>query len=607
MQNTHTEPHYLIGIDLGTTNCTMAYSLLDGDAAHNASIEQFGIPQIVAPGVETERFSLPSCIYYPLVEEQQSQHVGLSWAVDRQFCVGTFAQTRGAELPGRLISSSKSWLCHTGIDCRLPLLPIHAEDGMTKISPLEACVELLRHMRESWNYKQTSLFEEQTILITVPASFDPAARELVIEAAKLAGYPEIILLEEPQAAFYSWLHHHHADWRQGLAVGDCILVVDIGGGTTDFSLITVTDANGDLSLERLAVGSHLLLGGDNIDLALAYLVKGKLEEQGHSIDDWQLQSLIHSCRNAKEAFLSSNPPKSIDIQVQGRGSRLIGGSLKTKLSLEEVLSLVLEGFAPLVSAQEQPAAQRRAGLQQVGLPYVQDARLTAHLAKFLSMTGESTANAIANFVVPKAVLFNGGTTKAIALQERLIAQLNQWAASLGKPDVRVLPEVDYDFAVSRGAVNYGKARVGQAIRIRSGTSRSYYIGVEDAAPAVPGVAAPMKAICIAPFGMEEGTELELPHQEFYLMIGDPVVFRFFSHAVPKLPDGREALMGDVVRSWKKELTELHPIETRLDKIEGDGKIIPVKIRTHVTELGVLEVWCVAADQRKWKLEFDIRS
>lgn len=603
MQDKRIESQYLIGIDLGTTNCTMAYSRLDGDA----SIEQFEIPQIVAAGVEAEKFSLPSCIYYPLVEEQQSKHVGLSWAVDRQFCVGAFAQARGAELPGRLISSSKSWLCHTGIDCRSPLLPIHAEDEIPKISPLEACVELLRHMCESWNHKQTSLFEEQTILITVPASFDPAARELVVEAAKIAGYPEIILLEEPQAAFYSWLHHHQSDWRQGLTVGDCILVVDIGGGTTDFSLISVTDANGDLALERLAVGSHLLLGGDNIDLALAYLVKGKLEEQGHSIDDWQLQSLIHSCRTAKEAFLSANPPKSIDIQVQGRGSRLIGGSLKAKLSLEEVLSLVLEGFSPLVSSQEHPAAERRAGLQQVGLPYVQDPRLTAHLAKFLSMTGESTANTSTDFIVPKAVLFNGGTTKAIALQERLIAQLNQWAASFGKPDVRVLPDADYDFAVSRGAVNYGKARAGHAIRIRSGTSRSYYIGVEDAAPAVPGVVAPMKAICIAPFGMEEGTELELPHQEFYLMIGEPVVFRFFSHAVPKLPDGREASMGDVVRSWKKELTELHPIETHLDKTEGDGKMIPVKIRTHVTELGVLEVWCVAADQRKWKLEFDIRT
>ena len=594
---------YIIGIDLGTTNCTMAYSHVEG----NDPVEQFAIPQIISAGCEGENSLLPSYIYYPLAEEIQSKQIGISWDSDRTYCVGAFAQSRGSEVPGHLVASAKSWLCHSGVDRRTGLLPSHADESISKISPVEACSLLLNHLREAWDQKLSVPFVEQTILITVPASFDPAARQLVIEAAAAANYPDIVLLEEPQAAFYAWLQRQSDGWRKQLKVGDCILVVDIGGGTTDFSLIGVSDANGDLSLERLAVGSHLLIGGDNIDLSLAYVMKGKFEDQGHAIDDWQLQSLIHSCRAAKEVLMSKSPPNHVDIQVMGRGSRLIGGSLKAKLELNEALELILNGFAPLVPANECPAIERRSGLQQVGLPYAQDARLTAQLAKFLSMTGESNDGDTSDFLIPTAILFNGGTTKAAALQERLVAQINAWAAHFDKPAVHVLSDVDYDFAVSRGAVNYGKARAGHAIRIRSGTSRSYYIGVEDAAPAVPGVPTPMKAICIAPFGMEEGTELELEGQEFCLFVGEPVTFRFFSHEVPKLPDGRVAMMGDVVRRWKQELNELHPIETHLDRAEGDGKMIRVKVITKVTELGVLEVWCVSADQRRWKLEFDIRK
>lgn len=482
-----------------------------------------------------------------------------------------------------------------------------AEEDIEKSSPLQACAQLLSHLKEAWDHKMVASFVEQILLITVPASFDPSARQLVQEASQKAGYPEVVLLEEPQAAFYAWMHAHAKDWRSHLKVGDCVLVIDIGGGTTDFSLIEVGDEKGDLTLMRLAVGAHLLLGGDNIDLSLAHLAKSKLEDQGHAIDDWQLQSLIHSCRKAKEALMSENPPKQVDITVLGRGSRLIGGSLKTAITVEEAKKLIIEGFAPLVSPQERPPIERRSGLQQLGLPYAQDARLTSQLAKFLSMTGETTSDSMENFMMPTVVLFNGGTTKAAALRTRLLDQLNQWAKSLNKPLVKELPDADYDFAVSRGAVNYGMARAGKAIRIRSGTSCSYFIGVEDSAPAVPGMATPLKALCIAPLGMEEGTELELESQEFGLVVGETATFRFFSHATPKLSDGIEPVMGTVVRKWKQELKELHPIEARLDKAEGDGKTIRVKVGSRVTELGVLELWCKAADGRKWKLEFDIRK
>lgn len=600
---------FIIGIDLGTTNCTLSYSALKNDfPSHEFPIEQFLISQVALAGVQKELLSLPSFIYFPLEEELKSKKMGTSWDPLRSYCVGSLARTRGAELPSRLIASAKSWLCHSGIDRREASLPLMADEDIKKSSPLQACADLLCHLKEAWDSRmEKASFIEQSILITVPASFDPSARQLVQEAAQMAGYPEIILLEEPQAAFYAWLHTHAKDWRDQLNIGDVVLVIDIGGGTTDFSLIGVEEENGDLALKRLAVGSHLLLGGDNIDLSLAHLVKGKLEDKGHSIDDWQFQSLIHNCRQAKESLLSANPPKSFDITVLGRGSRLIGGSLKTSITLEEANQIILEGFAPLITPNERSQHQQRSGLQQVGLPYASDPRFTCQLAKFLSMTGESNTDSMDHFVMPTAVLFNGGTTKAEALRNRLVEQLDQWAKSLEKEPVKILPNADYDFAVSRGAVNYRLARTGKAIRIRSGTSSSYFIGVEDASPAVPGMATPIKALCIAPLGMEEGTELDLDTQEFCLVVGEPAAFRFFSHSTPKLSSGEEPVLGTVVRKWKQELTELHAIETRLDGTEKDGKTVRVKIGSRVTELGILELWCKASDGRKWKLEFDIRK
>lgn len=599
---------YIIGIDLGTTNCTMAYAPVVSQAKDSPVLEQVGITQIIGAQTVGSSFSLPSFIYYPLEEELKNTVAQLPWSKDLTFTIGTYARDRGGELPNRLVASAKSWLCHPGINRREKLLPIESEESENRMSPLEACAEILRHLREGWKVAMPSdAFDDQIILITVPASFDPSARQLVQEAAEQAGYPEIILLEEPQAAFYAWLHAHAEEWRNQLKVGDSILVVDIGGGTTDFSLILVEEEQGNLQLKRQAVGSHLLLGGDNIDLGLAYLAKQKLEDQGHHLDHWQTQALVHQCRQAKEKLLEENPPEKVDITVLGRGSRLIGNTLKTELSREETHRFVIDGFIPIVEADERSPTERRMGIQQIGLPYVQDPRISCQLAKFLSMTGESDGKEMDQFILPTAVLFNGGTLKSVAIRKQLMDLLNHWATALKKSPVKELQGADYDYAVSRGAVYYGLARQGSALRIRGGTSRSYYIGVEEAAPAVPGISPPLRAVCIVPFGMEEGEERILDNQEFALVLGEEASFRFFSHGTPKLSNGQEPDVGMVVRNWKVELSELHPIETLLEKGEGDGKTVRVTLKSKVTELGVLELWCVAADGRKWKLEFDTRQ
>lgn len=596
---------YIIGIDLGTTNCTMAYALKEDKIP---SITQFKIPQVTEAGIQSDELVLPSFIYFPMQEELKERMIAVEWDSERKYCVGRFARERGKEIPSRLISSAKSWLCHSGIDRREKILPNQKEETVNPMSPLEACAELLRHLKEAWDSKMTeNPFDQQQVLITVPASFDPSARQLVQEAAALANYPEIILLEEPQAAFYSWLYDQKENWRQQLKIGDVVLVVDIGGGTTDFTLIEVEAHNGDLSLRRVAVGHHLLLGGDNIDLALAHYAKGKMEENGASLDEWQFQSLIHTCRQAKEILLGENAPESFDVTVLGRGSKLIGGVIKTSIQKTEIEQLIVNGFLPLIEPNELSNEGKEAGIQQIGLPYAKDPRLSCHLARFLSLNVDDKTPSLEKFLLPTHLLFNGGTLKAHALRQRLIEVLNQWAKKLGRKSVQVLPEAEYDFAVSRGAVNYGLARVGKAIRIKSGTAHSYFVGVEEAMMAVPGVPPSLKAVCVVPFGMEEGEENELTQQEFALVLGEPAIFRFFCKGTEELSNGIIPTVGTTVRNWKTELEEVHPIESKMDRGAEDGKTVRIKLQSKITELGFLELWCVASDGRKWKLEFDIRK
>ena len=436
---------------------------------------------------------------------------------------------------------------------------------------------------------------------------------MTVEAARSVGLGQAVLLEEPQAALYSWIENSEGDWRNHVKVGDVILVVDVGGGTTDLSLIAVTEQGGNLQLTRVAVGDHILLGGDNMDLALAYTVKAKLEqESGKKLESWQVQALTHGCREAKEKLFNQPELGSMPLVVASRGSSLIGGTLRTELTREELNRVLVEGFLPYAQVGDKPVSRPRGGLRSAGLPYAQDAGITRHLAAFLSRQRQATDEfqAVnlpehASFMHPTAVLFNGGVLKAGVLAERLMQILNGWLQTEQAPQARLLQGADLDLAVARGAAYYGFVRQGKGVRIKGGTAAAYYVGVESAMPAVPGLAPEIEALCIAPFGMEEGSEQTLPNDEFGLIVGEPVRFRFFGSKTR-----REDLVGTRLESWNDdELDELDEIEITLSE-EGRaaGDIVSVYLSSAVTEVGTLELRAVSKrDQQHWKIEFDVRA
>jgi hypothetical protein len=476
-----------------------------------------------------------------------------------------------------------------------------------KLSPVEASSCYLDHLRRAWDSKMPDApFAEQQVLVTVPASFDAVARELTLQAAERAGFREVTLLEEPQAAFYAWIDRHK-DWRERVKLGDLILVVDIGGGTTDFTLIAVTEHSGELALERMAVGEHILLGGDNMDLALARLIAGQLAEKGTRIDNLQLHQLWQNCRVAKEKLLEPGArTKEQPVTILGKGSGLVGGTIKAALRREDIDRVLGEGFFPNVSSSDLPLRQRRFGLQEIGLPYAADAAVTKHMAQFLrqqasSAEHERVRRGPSGLAAPTHVLFNGGVLRARLIRDRLIEVLDAWLAAEGFGPVQPLTGEDLMHAVSRGAAYYGLARHGRAVRIRGGVPRSYYVGIESAMPAVPGMPAPLKALTVAPFGMEEGTSIQIPNREFGLVVGLPAEFRFFSSAVRK-----NDAPGAFIEEFGDELQELSPMEVNLTSTDGTGTV-PVTFETVVTETGILQLWCVARDGRRWKLEFNVRE
>ncbi len=501
-------------------------------------------------------------------------------------------------MPTRLVSSAKSWLVHPTADRRGAILPWGAPDDVTKISPVDASAKYLEHLRLAWERELPAL-DGQDVIVTVPASFDAAARDLTLEAAAKAGLPRVTLLEEPQAALYAWLDAQGDEWRRQLKVGDVLLIIDVGGGTSDFSLVGVSDEGGELKLERLAVGDHILLGGDNMDLALAFTLHEKLKAQGKTLDTWQLAALTAACRGAKEALtLDATLPKAA-VSVPGRGSSLVGGTLKTELTREELDRVLVEGFFPKTAVTELPQQARRSGLAQVSLPWAQDAAITRHLAAFLAR--QATSLGLAHgFARPTAVLFNGGVFKATALRARVLETLGAWLQADGAPPARELPGADLDLAVARGAAYYGWVKAGHGIRIRGGTAQAYYVGVESAGLAVPGFTPPVKALCVAPFGMEEGTEADVPPQEFGLVVGEPTRFRFFTSSTR-----REDTVGTLLDD-ASVLEELPAIETELSG--AGGSLVPVNLQAAVTELGALEVRCLErGGQGRWKLELNVRQ
>ena len=600
---------YVIGIDLGTTNCALAYAEVreDADPFAPANVELQAVAQLTNPGEVREEDLLPSFLYLPGASDFPAGSLALPWDEERTFVVGRLALKRGSENAGRLVSSAKSWLSHSAVDRTSPLLPFRAPEGVARISPVEASKRYLQHLREAWDAKMPEApFTEQQVLVTVPASFDAVARELTLDAAKQAGFQNITLLEEPQAAFYAWLERH-ADWRERVAVGDLILVVDIGGGTTDFTLISVTDQGGELALTRVAVGEHILLGGDNIDLALAGVVAARLAEKGTKIDSRQHQALWANCRTAKEKLLAPGATvQEQPVTILGKGSGLIGGSIKATLLASDIETVLGEGFLPAVASSDMPAGARRAGLQELGLPYAVDPAITRHLARFLRQQASSAEHGAvrrgaSGLACPTHILFNGGVLKADLVRERILSTLNAWLAAEGMPAVQPLSGEDLMHAVARGAAYYGLARAGSGVRIRGGVARTYYVAVESAMPAVPGFPAPFKALTVVPFGMEEGTETRIPGREFGLVVGQAAEFRFFTSAARK-----DDAPGDLIEDFGDALEELAPMDVSFDAGET-SEVVPVSFESVVTETGMLQLWCVARDGRRWKLEFNVRE
>ena len=610
---TQNGPRFSVGIDLGTTHCVLSYVDLQQSDDDDIVQQVMAIPQLTSPGVVEEQSQLPSFLYQAHADELAEGSTTLPWDAQPDYLVGEIARNLGSKTPIRLVASAKSWLCHTGVDCKAPILPAEAPEEVTRVSPFQATTAYLQHLRDAWNELHPDAgLATQKVTLTVPASFDPAARELTVEAAKAVGLEQAILLEEPQSALYSWIEKSAGDWRNHVTIGDIILVIDVGGGTTDLSLIAVTEDEGNLALTRIAVGDHILLGGDNMDLALAYTVKAKLEKQGKRLEAWQVQALTHGCRDAKEKIFSDPEADNIPLVIANRGSSLIGGTLRTELTRTEVEEVLVDGFLPHVPVNEKPFSRTRTGLRTAGLPYAQDAGITRHLAAFLSKQLHATDDITsiqnaenASFLHPTAVLFNGGVLKAERLAKRLMEILNTWLEAEQAPAARRLEGVDLDLAVARGAAYYGYVRNGKGVRIKGGTAASYYVGVESAMPAVPGMPPEIQALCIAPFGMEEGTGAELPDDEFGLVVGEPVRFRFFASN-----NRREDAVGTRLEYWADdELQELQEIEISLPlENHMPGEIIPVHLCAAVTEVGTLELQAVSQqDNTRWKIEFDVRA
>ncbi|MET1081689.1 MAG: Hsp70 family protein [Burkholderiales bacterium] len=619
---------YSLGIDLGTSNSCVSICELEEGVARGIEITQ-----VLAPEVIGEKPLLPSALYIPAAGEYAERAFSLPWddAEGVPAVVGTFARERAALVPDRLVASAKSWLCNPHVDRRAPILPWQSALAEGKVSPLEASRRYLEHMHHAAVYHLNKRgddadLEDCHVVLTVPASFDEVARTLTHEAALAAGFGSVTLLEEPQAAFYAWIANSQADertvpWNHQVASGDLVLVCDIGGGTADFSLIAVAEAprglSKELELHRIAVGEHILLGGDNMDLALAHALKGKIEGEGHELDPWQLLALVHGARSAKEKLLSDEAVQEVPIAVPSRGSSLFAKTLSTALSREEVVSLLVDGYFPLTAASELPAPRKSVGLQEYGLEYATEPAVSRHLARFLRRSLENVKSdekltalighpehlERATLLRPTAVLFNGGVFEAAIFRRRIVELLQSWFEPAA--ELKELKSAGLDIAVSRGAAYYGAVQAsGKGVRIRAGTSRSYYLGLESPMPAVPGYVPPVKGICIVPQGTEEGTELELPDRQFGLVTGESAAFRFFSSEI-RAGDR----VGTIVDSATRSLDELSGLTLTLPTVEGAiGQVVPVTLHPLVTEVGTLELWMQhTQSERRWKLEFNLRS
>lgn len=596
-------PRYVIGIDLGTTNSAMCFvDTVDAPS----QVSTFLIPQIAGPGQAESLETLPSFLLFGTEQEQQSGLLRLPWqTTNPRECVGIYAREQGRVTSGRMIESAKSWLCHSGVDRRGALLPWNGSPEVPRFSPVQASARYLGHLRESWNAVHGEYpLERQDVVLTIPASFDEVARELTVQAAREAGLPRVVLLEEPQAAFYAWVHNHRDNWEQLVTPGQRILVLDIGGGTSDFSLIQVRRGeDGRVQFHRAAVGEHLLLGGDNLDLALAHLVE---ERRGGRIGDArQWGQLTAACRRAKELLLSDGAPESVTVNLAGSGSRLIGGSEQVVLGRDESVRLILEGFLPRVQWGDEPQ-RSRVGFQEYGLPYAADAAISRYLAGFLKVFAGSAAESGGGAVSqpnplaarPDLVLFNGGFFESPLLRARVLEVLWELFQPLDDAWAPVVLRNDrLDLAVAQGAASFGMVRRGYGVRISAGLARTYYVGVEQP----DGTRA---ALCLAAAGTEASNELETIDREFRVRTWEPVEFPILVSGT-RLSDRP----GAVVELNPEQISSLPPIRTVLTgRRRGDAGEVSAKLAVRLTEIGTLELWCQQTDGlRRWQLQFDVRA
>ena len=599
---------YLVGIDLGTTHTVVAYADAVAEEAF-ATIELLSIDQLVAPGEVAARTLLPSLRYHPAVGEFDPLDIAMPWPdpdvrSGARAVIGELARVLGARVPGRLVASAKSWLSHPSVDRSAPILPWGASQEVAKISPLAASASYLAHVRACWNLRFADHpLEAQTVVLTVPASFDEAARALTVEAARIAGLSQVQLLEEPQAACYDWLATHREELASALAERRLLLVCDVGGGTTDFTLIKLAWRGTQPQFVRVGVGNHLMLGGDNMDLALAHVAEGRIGSSGGRLDSAGLSQLMQQCRVAKERLLAKEAPDHAIVSVLGSGAKLVGSARSTALGREEVRSMVVDGFFPRTAADERPQ-RRRGGILEFGLPYVADPAVTRHLAAFLQRHDAVCRDALGvrappqeQLAVPDSLLINGAVFRSPMLVARLWATLADWR---GEPPVQLQNDVP-DVAVARGAVAYGLARRGRGIRIGGGAARSYFLVVPH--PTGGG----SQGVCLLPKGSEEGTEVRLKGMTFALRVGEPVQFHlmFSNEGTPYHP-------AEVVDVGGEALAPLPPVATVLsqstDRCAAAGGEVRVELAASLTAVGTLELNCVAQAEpaRRWQLAFDVR-
>ncbi len=593
---------FLVGIDLGTSNCAAAF--VEPERGAEAPVLDLPIPQLIRPGETANAALLPSCVYLP-GSELAPEATRLPWSHDSGAVVGELARWQGTQVPGRLVTSAKSWLCHPGIDRWAPILPWGAPPEVPRVSPVEASALLLQHMAQAWNFSRPdSPLAEQELVITVPASFDEAARALTVSAIQRAGFKQFSLLEEPQAAFYDFIAHHRTDLDQCLRDVRLVLVVDVGGGTSDFTLVQVSVLPEGPVLKRIAVGEHLMLGGDNMDAALGRKAEEKLVAHGRRLSTSQWIQLTAAARIAKERLLSGTPggPEArYYLSLAAEGSKLLGRTLSTSLTHSEVAQIILDGFFPQTQPEERPSASARLALQELGLPYVQDPAVTRHLTAFLRAHAPAGFAALglppdtAGLPRPDALLLNGGVFNSPEIATRLTEAISGWWPN--SPPVSLLKHDSLDLAVARGAAYYGLVRRGFGRRIGGGAAHALYVGLDKA-----GAENAPRALCVIPRGQEEGETVDLGQRVFRLGLGKPVQFPLFSTAADRLDRS-----GDVV-PITEELQPLPPIHTLLKSGTQKTGSVPVHLRATLTEIGTLELWCISnSGNERWRLEFELRG